>query len=67
MVAVASQGLDLAVKTGRIDMVRWLATHGADLTIADQMHQSTPLGWAGFFNHDDIAEALSQLSEGAKD
>ncbi len=59
--------LHLAVWAGRIDMVRWLATHGADLTIADQMHQGTPLGWAGFFNHDDIADALRQLSEGGKD
>lgn len=53
--------LHAAVWAGRIDMVRWLATHGADLELADEMHESTPLSWASFFRHDDIAAALREM------
>ena len=53
--------LHAAVWAGRIDMVGWLATHGADLELEDEMHQGTPLGWAGFFKHDDIAAALREV------
>lgn len=58
--------LHQAVWAGRIDMLRWLATHGADLSVADETHESTPLGWAGFFHYDDIANALRQLDEGGE-
>ncbi|MDQ6673136.1 MAG: ankyrin repeat domain-containing protein [Chloroflexota bacterium] len=39
-------GLHLATITRRVDTVRWLVEHGADVSRRDGIHQRTPLGWA---------------------
>lgn len=39
-------GLHLAVILDRLDAAHWLVEHGADLNAREEMHGSTPLGWA---------------------
>jgi ankyrin repeat protein len=41
-----------------VAMVRFLLAHGADPTILDKVHQSTPLGWARYFKNDEVSELL---------
>jgi len=53
--------LHSAVGKGR-DMVRLLLSRGASLTIRDPFYDSTPLGWADFFEHAQVREML--LDEG---
>ena len=38
-------GLHLAVILDRVDTLRWLVEHGADLTVREDLYGSTPLGW----------------------
>jgi ankyrin repeat protein len=39
-------GIHLAAILDRVGAVRWLVEHGADLSVTDDLHGSTPLGWA---------------------
>lgn len=44
---------------GSPDCARLLLTHGADRSIKDAEHDSTPAGWAGFFKNDKIREMIA--------
>jgi len=54
--------LHSAAGKGREDMVRLLLSRGASLTIRDPFYDSTPLGWADFFEHAEVRDML--LDEG---
>jgi ankyrin repeat protein len=45
-----------------VTMARFLLAHGADATIPDEDHQSTPLGWARYFKNDDVIDLLEPYS-----
>jgi ankyrin repeat protein len=57
--------LHMAVMEGHAAIVRLLLRHGADLTIRDSEHDSTPLGWAEFFKHAEVARILRDAESGA--
>jgi ankyrin repeat protein len=50
--------LHLAAWHGHRDVVTMLLDAGADQTIEDSKHHADPLGWADFFNRQDIVELL---------
>ena len=54
--------LHCAVWSGRIEMVRFLVSRGADLDLHDRMHQSPPASWARHFGLDDIARVLEDAA-----
>ena len=47
-----------AVWSGSLDAVKVLVEGGADLTLGDKVHHSTPLGWAEYAGRDEIAAYL---------
>jgi Ankyrin repeats (3 copies) len=51
-----------AASHGHLDLVRALIDLGADPTIADPDHQSTPLGWARYNQQHDVAEYLAKVT-----
>jgi len=50
-----------AVCAGQLDMVKFLAEHGARLDIRDTIWDGTPLGWAEYLKQDEIAAYLRTL------
>lgn len=46
---------------GRLDLVKTLVDLGADPSIRDPDHNSTPLGWAQYSGQDDVARYLSSI------
>lgn len=58
-----STALHKAVSGEQADMVRFLLEQGADPSIRDLDHDSTPLGWADYFGHDEITRLLRQWEE----
>ncbi|MEM7128736.1 MAG: sigma-70 family RNA polymerase sigma factor [Chloroflexota bacterium] len=53
-------GLHWAVSNNHAEMVRFLIEQGADLTIQDEVYQSTPLGWA---KHQELKEMEEMLTD----
>ena len=51
-------GLHWAAINGHKDTVAFLVAHGADLAIRDAKFDSTPEGWAGEGQHEEIRELL---------
>lgn len=47
---------------GRLALVQALVALGADPTIRDPDHDSTPQGWADYAGHDDVAHYLANLT-----
>ena len=47
-----------AVYSGSLDAVNVLVDAGADLRIADKVHDGTPLDWAEYGKHAEIAAYL---------
>lgn len=43
---------------GSPDCARLLLDRGADTTVKDAKHESTPAGWAGFFKNDEIKQMI---------
>ena len=54
--------LHVAVWKGREAAVRWLAAHGAQVSVADTVHGATPLDWARHEDHAGIARYLESLT-----
>jgi Ankyrin repeats (3 copies) len=50
--------LHLAAMQGHVEVVRLLLARGADSTIRDSEHDSTPLGWAEFFRQPEAVRML---------
>ncbi len=48
-----------AAGAGELRIVRLLVDHGADLEARDPTFHETPRGWAAFFGHPEVADALS--------
>ena len=58
-------GLHLAVIANRVDAARWLLARGADLGARDEMHNSTPLGWAEYTRKgSSVHEFLEEAARG---
>ncbi len=51
-------GLHIASWKGHFEMVKLLVEHGADPTIQDTQHESTPIGWADQAGHTEIVNYL---------
>ncbi|NJL24713.1 MAG: ankyrin repeat domain-containing protein [Calothrix sp. SM1_5_4] len=49
----------MAAMDGRIEVIRYLAGHGADLSVKAQ-NGLTPLGFASLGNHAEVVEFLKQ-------
>jgi len=47
-----------AARTGDLDSVRLLLTHGADVNASERWHGQTALMWAAIENHADVVKAL---------
>jgi len=47
-----------AARAGWLDVAELLVEHGADVTIRDPHHGSTPIGWAAHSGRDDVLEYL---------
>jgi ankyrin repeat protein len=56
--------LHLATLAGHPDAARLLLEAGADTTIRDTQHQSDAMGWAEFFQRNDIVEMIDQQRRG---
>jgi hypothetical protein len=54
--------LHLAAAAGRLDAVRLLIDHGADLTARDDGWQATPLEWARHFYQERVADHLAEMT-----
>jgi hypothetical protein len=52
--------LHLAAQGGHLETVRLLLERGADPTLEDELHRSTPAGWAAHFGHREVAACLSR-------
>jgi ankyrin repeat protein len=52
--------LHLAAWAGDLEIARLLVEAGADSTIKDSRHDSDALGWAEFFQRDDIVRLLRE-------
>jgi ankyrin repeat protein len=50
--------LHVAARDGNLALARTLLGLGADPGITDKHYKSTPLGWARYFGHPDLAELL---------
>ena len=50
--------LHLAAQAGRRETVVALLELGADPLVVDDLHGGTPLGWARFGGHDELADVL---------
>ena len=55
-----------AVYSGSLDAVRVLVEAGADLGITDKVHEGTPLDWAEYGKHAEIAAYLRERKSGDK-
>jgi hypothetical protein len=51
-----------AAADGRVDLVRELIDLGADVQAKDPIYNSTPLGWAEYFNRSEMADYLRPLT-----
>ncbi len=47
--------------SGHLEMVKLLIELGADPVIRDTEFDATPLGWAEYGGHDEVAEFLKQF------
>src|SRR5262249_58239331 len=50
--------IHLAAQSGRRDAVAALLDLGADPLLVDDLHGGTPLGWARFAGHEELADIL---------
>jgi ankyrin repeat protein len=57
---VQAVALHLAAQYGSLDCLQLLLERGADATITDRAHQSTPLGWARFGEQPEAAAMLER-------
>lgn len=53
----------IAARDGRLDSLKTLVENGADTEACDPLYRRTPLGWAAFNAHADVADYL--LRKGA--
>ncbi|RYG73078.1 ankyrin repeat domain-containing protein, partial [bacterium] len=53
--------LHLAAQNGELEKVRFLVELGADTDLPDHLYDSTPTGWAEFFDHRETAAYLLSL------
>lgn len=51
-----------AAGAGNLELVRLLVDLGADPSVIDEEWKTTPLGWAEYFEHADVAEYLAPLT-----
>ena len=51
-----------AAGAGRLEVVRLLVEHGADINRSDPNWGATPKGWAEYFGHRDVVEYLAGLA-----
>ena len=52
-----------AASRGDLDLARLALSAHPDLSIKDEAHQSTPLGWARFFKREEIVRLLSESGD----
>jgi hypothetical protein len=56
--------LHVAAEKGDLALARTLLDLGADPDILDKHHQSTPLGWARYFDQPAVADLLEPVTRG---
>jgi ankyrin repeat protein len=56
--------LHVAAENGNIALAQRLIELGADPNIADKNYKSTPLGWARYFDQQDLVELLEPITRG---
>jgi ankyrin repeat protein len=50
--------LHVAAEGGSVEMAKLLIEHGADASLAEDVYNATPTGWAEHFGHKELAEYL---------